>query len=79
MHKQTLQLREMVLGKDHLDTIQSMSNLGLSLDRLDKYTEAEIMHRQTLQLRERVLGKDHPDTIQSMNDLANSLYHQRKN
>jgi hypothetical protein len=66
-------LKETVLGKDHPDTLTTMNNLAISLDRQGKYTEAEAMHRQTLQLRETLLGKGHPDTLRSMNDLAISL------
>ena len=31
IHRQTLRLRETVLGKDHPDTLMSMSNLAESL------------------------------------------------
>jgi Flp pilus assembly protein TadD len=46
MHRQTLQLREMVLGKEHPDTLGSMNNLALSLRQQGKYAEAEAMHRR---------------------------------
>jgi hypothetical protein len=86
MHRQTLQLRETVLGKDHPDTLgkdhpdtlASMSNLALSLYQQGKYAEAEVMNRQALQLRETVLGKDHPDTLASIHSLAISLRQQGK-
>jgi Tfp pilus assembly protein PilF len=73
MHRQTLQLKETVLGKDHPDTLASMNNLATSLCQQGKYAEAEAMQQQTLQLKETVLGKDHPDTLASMNNLAESL------
>jgi tetratricopeptide (TPR) repeat protein len=73
MCRQTLQLRETVLGRDHPDTLASMNNLATSLRQRGKYVEAEAMCRQTLQLRETVLGRDHPDTLVSMNHLATSL------
>ena len=78
MDQQALQLRETVLGKDHPDTLRSMSSLAASLRHQGKYAEAEAMHRQALQLRETVLGKDHPDTLRSMSSLAASLGHQGK-
>jgi hypothetical protein len=62
MHRQTLQVREMVLGKDHPATLGSMHNLALSLSEQGKNTEAEALYRQTLQVRA-VLGKDHPNTL----------------
>ncbi|OWT42405.1 kinesin light chain 3 [Pochonia chlamydosporia 170] len=70
MHRQSLQVYEKVLGKDHPDTLDSMNNLALALRHLGKYKEAEQMHLQTLELQEKVLGKDHPDTLGSMNNLA---------
>ncbi|KID85971.1 kinesin light chain [Metarhizium guizhouense ARSEF 977] len=70
MYRQTLQLKEKVLGKEHPSTLSSMNNLALVLSYLGKYEEAKQMHRQTLQLKEKVLGKEHPDTLDSMNNLA---------
>jgi tetratricopeptide (TPR) repeat protein len=78
MSRQTLQLKETLLGKDHPDTLASMNNLAVSLCQQGKYTEAEAMDRQTLQLRETVLGKHHPDTLAGMNNLALSLFWQGK-
>jgi tetratricopeptide (TPR) repeat protein len=78
MHRQTLQLKETVLGKEHPDTLMSMNNLAESLRQQGKYADAEAMHRQTLQLKETVLGKDHPRTLMSMMNLANSLLQQGK-
>jgi tetratricopeptide (TPR) repeat protein len=78
MHRQTLQLWEAVLGKEHPDTLLSMNNLALSIYNQGKSAEAEAMHRQTLQLQEAVLGKEHPSTLGSMNNLASSLDNQGK-
>ena len=57
MHRQTLQIKETVLGKDHTETLASMNNLTISLHSQGKGVEAEAMLRQTLQLKETVLGK----------------------
>jgi hypothetical protein len=46
MHRQTLQLQETVLGKDHPDTLMSMNNLAESLDQQEKYAEAEAIRRR---------------------------------
>jgi Tfp pilus assembly protein PilF len=73
MNRQTLQLKETVLGKDHPQTLISMNNLATSLCEQGKYAEAEAIHRQTLQLQETVLGKDYPDTLASINNLVKSL------
>ncbi|KFY31329.1 hypothetical protein V493_01202, partial [Pseudogymnoascus sp. VKM F-4281 (FW-2241)] len=78
MHRHTLQLQEGVLGKEHPDTLLSMSNLGVALRKQGKNDEAEVLFRQTLQLQEKVLGKEHPDTLFSMNDLGAVLGNQGK-
>ena len=73
IYRQTLQLKETVLGKDHPDTLVSLNVLAVSLHSQGKYAEAEAIYRQTLQLMETVLGNGHPDTLASMNNLASSL------
>jgi len=47
MYRQTLQLNETVLGKDHPDTLRNMNGVASSLHEQGKYTEAEALHRQT--------------------------------
>ena len=73
-----MQIQETVLGKDHPDTLRSMTGLATSLRDQGKYAEAVAVHRQTLQIQETVLGKDHPDTLRSMMNLAASLSQQGK-
>jgi hypothetical protein len=64
------QLREQVLGAEHLSTLGSMANLGMALRSQGKHAEAEQLHRQALQLTEQVLGAEHPSTLGSMVDLG---------
>jgi tetratricopeptide (TPR) repeat protein len=77
-YRQAVSSRREVLGHKHPDTLTSMSNLALVLDRQGKYEEAEAMHRQTLAQKEKVLGHEHPDTLTSMNNLATVLDKQGK-
>jgi Flp pilus assembly protein TadD len=56
MHRQTLQLKEKLLGVEHPETLTSMNNLALALSKQGKYEEAETMHRQTLRLNEKALA-----------------------
>ncbi|KAK0741212.1 P-loop containing nucleoside triphosphate hydrolase protein [Schizothecium vesticola] len=78
MHRQALQLKEKVLGKEHPSTLASMNNLALAFDSQGRYEEAEQMHRQALQLKEKVLGKENPETLSSITNLANALQIQGK-
>ena len=52
MHRETLELKEKLLGREHPDTLGSMNNLAAVLSSQGKYSEAEQMHRQTLELME---------------------------
>ena len=77
LFEQVIRIRE-VLGKTHPDTLTTMNNLALVLNRQGKYVEAEAMNRQTLEITEEVLGKTHPDTLTTMNNLALVLNGQGK-
>jgi tetratricopeptide (TPR) repeat protein len=77
-HRKASSLRKDVLGPEHPDTLVSMNNLALVLNRQGKYEEAEAMNRQTLAMREKMLGPEHPDTLTSMNNLASVLNSQGK-
>lgn len=52
-----------MLGKEHPDTLGSMTNLAEVLSSQGKYEEAEKMHRQALALRETMLGEEHPNFL----------------
>ncbi|KAI9853499.1 MAG: hypothetical protein M1813_002204, partial [Trichoglossum hirsutum] len=64
------EIRTEVLGKEHPDTLMSMSNLAMICLNQGKWEQAEVLEEQVLQTRKRVLGGEHPDTITSMNSLA---------
>ncbi|KAL9630085.1 MAG: hypothetical protein Q9164_006593 [Protoblastenia rupestris] len=78
MDRRALDGREKVLGKEHPDTLMSVSNLALVLQYQGKYDEAEQINRQALDGREKVLGKEHPDTLTSVYCLAYLLRQQQK-
>jgi len=43
LYRQTLQLKEIVLGKDHLATLRSINNLASLLYQQGRYAEAEAL------------------------------------
>jgi hypothetical protein len=45
----SLEIREKALGREHPDTLTSVSHLGSVLERQGKYDEAEAMHRRDLE------------------------------
>ncbi|QBZ58570.1 hypothetical protein PoMZ_03525 [Pyricularia oryzae] len=78
MYRETLALREKVLGPENPSTFASINNLALVLKNQGKYEEAEQMHRKTLELSKKVLGPENPETFNSMNNLASVLDNQGK-
>ncbi|OCK73508.1 hypothetical protein K432DRAFT_233234, partial [Lepidopterella palustris CBS 459.81] len=70
------QVRETILGAEHLDTLNSLNSLGLVLNLQGRYSEAEAMHQRALEAKERVLGADHPHTLSSMAHLASTYRNQ---
>jgi len=46
MHRQTLQMQKMVLGKENSDTLMRMMDLAISLHSQGKHLEAESIYWQ---------------------------------
>jgi tetratricopeptide (TPR) repeat protein/predicted Ser/Thr protein kinase len=70
---QALAIQRRVLGPNHPQTLRSMDDLVLNLNREGHYAEAEKLQRETLDLRLRDLGLQQPDTLKSMSSLAITL------
>lgn len=72
-YQQSYTLMSNVLGKRHLDTINSLNCLGeVALSRGD-YKVAEDRFREALVLREELLPHGHPWVVESANNLAWTL------
>jgi len=76
--EQALAIRRDLLGNDHIDTLTSISEMGLLLRAQGRTAEAEPYYRQTLAGRRRVLGGEDPETLRSLNNLAALLQAQGK-
>jgi tetratricopeptide (TPR) repeat protein len=74
LFKRALAIREKVLGPDHLDVGQSLTNLGDIYRCRGRYGEAEPLLIRGLAIREKALGPNHPAVGISLNDLA-LVYH----
>jgi Tetratricopeptide repeat len=46
MHRQTVKLREKVLGREHPETLTSMNNLALVLSEQGEYEQAKKVRRR---------------------------------
>ncbi len=69
LYRQSLAIREKILGREHPDVAESLTGLAgvLSLRRID---EAERLARRSLSVREKALGENHPDVAESLSRLA---------
>nr|VFJ67960.1 MAG: Tetratricopeptide (TPR) repeat [Candidatus Kentron sp. FM]VFJ68758.1 MAG: Tetratricopeptide (TPR) repeat [Candidatus Kentron sp. FM]VFK17523.1 MAG: Tetratricopeptide (TPR) repeat [Candidatus Kentron sp. FM] len=74
----SLGVREQLHGEQHAATAESLSDMGLLLDKLGEYPAAEEYCRCALAIRQSVLPEGHPDTATSLNNLAGLLRAQGK-
>ncbi|KAL1991172.1 hypothetical protein VTN49DRAFT_5676 [Thermomyces lanuginosus] len=75
-HRQALEIREKILGRNNPDTLTSVRNLGLALERQRLYERAEALYRRALDGRLKVLGPDHPDILASISNWGDVLVFQ---
>ena len=72
--EEVLTLRRKVLGPEHPETLEAMSNLANSYGEAGRRDEALKLREEVLTLSRKVLGPEHPNTVQMMGNLALS-YH----
>ncbi|NOK32017.1 CHAT domain-containing protein [Corallococcus exercitus] len=73
LYSRALDLRENVLGKQHLTVADSLNNLALLYREQGLYNRAEPLYVRALSLRESALGKKAPLVADSLDTLA-TLY-----
>ncbi len=73
LYKRSLQIRQKILGEEHLDTATSYSNLAEVYKHQGRYREAEELYGRSLQNRKKALGEMHLDIAISYSELA-SVY-----
>jgi tetratricopeptide (TPR) repeat protein len=76
MGSAVLQAREMILGAEHRDTLNSLNRVGTVWDRQGQYSKACAVHQRALEAKKRVLRYSHPETLTNIANLA-STYRNR--
>jgi tetratricopeptide (TPR) repeat protein len=71
--EQALAMRLRFFGEEHLDTLEAMSSLAMTLSEQGDLVEARKMHERALAGCRRALGEDHPGTLRVMGNLAVTL------
>ena len=74
IEQRVLEMRDRMLGRDHPDTLTSLSNLAATLYGAGDLDAAQHHQEQVLEARVQLLGPEHPDTLVAINNLAVTLY-----
>ena len=78
LFSQTLEIQRRVLGPEHPDTLDTLSDFASMYQRQGKYALAETYAAQALAGRRHALGSEDPDTMASAADLALAYLSQGK-
>jgi tetratricopeptide (TPR) repeat protein/DNA-binding XRE family transcriptional regulator len=76
--QQALAMQIQLLGTEHLDIAESLTNLGILYRKQARYAEAEQVYRQALEIRQRLLGMTHTLISESLQNLAIVARYQEK-
>jgi CHAT domain-containing protein/Tfp pilus assembly protein PilF len=71
MAEQVIALKEELLGPDHVDVAESLTNLGVIEFILGDHKSSQASWERALAIRERTLGPEDPGVAQLLNNLAN--------
>jgi hypothetical protein len=61
--RRCFELRREVLGEDHPETIDCLSDLATAIQLQGRFQESEKMQRQAFEASKRVLGPENLDTL----------------
>jgi eukaryotic-like serine/threonine-protein kinase len=79
MQCRALELRQKLLGSNHLETARSLSRLSGILENLAKYAEGEKLAREALSIQTNALGTQHVEVACSLHSLGVQLAGQGRN
>ena len=71
-----LEIRRRLLGDEHPQTLDAITNTGVLLRMQGNHKDAEPLYQEALETRRRVLGENHPDTITAASNMGVLLQHQ---
>lgn len=71
--RRAVEIRQRLLGPEHLDTLKSKRVLASTLEGQARYPESEKLYRETLDIQRRLLGPEYPDNLSLTNNLAGVL------
>jgi serine/threonine-protein kinase len=77
MHREAVRQRRQIVGREHLDTAQSVHLLAQALAAHGELNEAEALNQEALAIRVKLLGPQHPKVGDSLNNLGNVYFRRR--
>lgn len=75
---QALEMKEMLMGRNHPDVAESLNNLGWMYFRQRRYEAAKPLLHESLKIRQATLPSFHPDIADSLTTLADLYRSQRQ-
>ncbi|KAI3326362.1 putative kinesin [Xylariaceae sp. AK1471] len=76
MAEDAMKVRMKSFGREHEETLNSMSNLASTYRNQGRWEAAEKLFVEVMETRKQKLGADHPDTLTSMSNLASTYRNQ---
>ena len=67
-----LPISEEIFGVDHINTADTINNLGITYSRQGKYDEAIAHYERSLRIYEKAFGVDHINTADTINNLGST-------
>ena len=74
--EEEVEVMRRLLGQEHRDTLQSMTELATLYSTAGRHEEAAHLGCQVMDTKKKVLGVEHRETLQSMGDMAELLKRQ---
>lgn len=75
LHLRALEANKERFGSDHLNALENMEDLAISLRNLGKYSEAKEFFTEALNGVQKILGETHPTTLHTVMNLT--INHQK--
>ncbi|MDX2506360.1 MAG: CHAT domain-containing protein [Gammaproteobacteria bacterium] len=74
VYRETLTLREKLLGDEHMATAQTIISLAGALKGVHRFSEAEDLYHRGFVIYEKLVGLEHPFTATILNNLGQLYY-----
>ncbi|HEU0175875.1 MAG TPA: tetratricopeptide repeat protein, partial [Blastocatellia bacterium] len=70
MYEHAIEIRERVLGANHLEVAQALNDLAAVYYAKGAYAKVGPLFRRALDIKEKALGPEHPEVARTLNNLA---------